>query len=131
MKTGICIGAILSMLTACPSLASNHALYMQLRAAHRTDYYAKQDQMMIERERLKSERILRTQYERAAEIEARKRAAQLARAEKQAAKRHPAAAFGELPEHRKGGLPDAQMKAMADRFRAEHGIVKAPRNAKR
>jgi hypothetical protein len=130
MRIGICIGAILSILTACPTLASNHALYAQLRAVHRTAYYAKQDQMMMERERLKSERVLRIQYERAAEIEGRKRATQLARAEKEAAKRHPAAAFGELPERREG-LPDAQIKAMADHFRAEHGVVKAPHKAKR
>src|SRR5277367_3183452 len=106
----IAVAVLATLLTSRAAEAGNHALYVQLRQAHRAEFYARQDAAMIQRQREKSEAILLRKAERATQA-----------AELQKAKRMEPIALR--------GLPEAQLKQMAARFRADHGAVAAPRKA--
>ncbi len=126
MKTATLIGVLIPVLTANTVHAGNHDLYTQLRQQARVAHYAQQDRDMVAREQQKLQRAMRQRYERVAEVEGRRKAQAQELADREAKRNHPAAAFGEAPIVRHG-LPEAQMKAMADQFRAVHGVNLKPR----
>jgi hypothetical protein len=112
------LASLALILCASPAVASNHALYVQLRWQRRAEFYHQRDLEMIQREQQKAYSRKKQREAKAVELAAR-----------QADRAHPARAFGEEPEHRVG-VPENQMKAMADKFRGEHGVVLKPRRAK-
>jgi hypothetical protein len=108
----IAVAVLATLLTSRATQAGNHALYTQLRQAHRAEFYARQDAAMVQRQREKSEAILLRKAERATQT-----------VELQKAKR--------MEPIARPGVPEAQMRQLAAQFRADHGVVGAPRKAKR